>query len=141
MIRSASAQWTGGLKGGKGTLLTLSGALSSVPYSFSMRFEESPGTNPEELIAAAHAGCFTMQLSALLEKAGYVADKLDTQAKVTFEKVGEAFTVTKSDLTLNAKVPRIDQAQFQAIAEEAKRICPISRLLNLKMTLDARLEK
>jgi len=139
MKRSASAVWKGGLKDGRGTLSSSSGALSNVPYNFSMRFENETGTNPEELIAAAHAACFSMALSLSLGKAGMTAESINTTATVTLEKVGDAFTVTASHLDTTVRIPNADTAKFQEAAEGAKAGCPISRLLNTKITLDARL--
>src|SRR5262245_20931517 len=139
MKRSASAVWQGGLKDGKGTVSSESGALTNKPYNFRMRFEEEKGTNPEELIAAAHAACFSMALSLFLGNAGMTADSINTTATVTLEKVGDAFSVTSSHLDTTARVPNADQAKFQQAAEGAKAGCPISRLLNTKITLDARL--
>jgi osmotically inducible protein OsmC len=139
MQRSASAHWQGGLKDGRGTVTTASGVLSQTQYSFSTRFENGVGTNPEELIAAAHAGCFSMALSAQLEGAGLKADAIDTTAKLTFEKVGENFTITKIHLELRAKVPNADDAKFQKAAADAKAGCPVSRVLNAEITLDAKL--
>lgn len=131
--------WKGGLKDGRGTVSTNSGVLSSVPYNFSMRFENEKGTNPEELIAAAHAACFSMALSLFLGNAGMTADSIDTTATVTLEKVGDAFTVTASHLQTTAKIPNADRDAFQKAAEGAKAGCPISRLLNTKITLEAKL--
>jgi lipoyl-dependent peroxiredoxin len=140
MKRSASAIWQGNLKNGKGSLSTDSTVLKQTPYSFSTRFENGVGTNPEELIAAAHAGCFTMALSAELEKAGFTADTLATTAAVTLENVPQtSWTVTKIHLTNTAKVPNITPQQFAAIAAGAKAGCPISRLLKAEITLDASL--
>jgi osmotically inducible protein OsmC len=139
MKRTASAQWQGGLKDGKGTISTGSGILKNTQYSFSTRFENGIGTNPEELIAAAHAGCFTMALSAQLEKAGIKADSLDTTATVTMEKRETGWEVTESHLDLTARIPGADTDQFTAAANEAKANCPISRLLNAMITLDAKL--
>ena len=139
MKRSASAVWKGGLKDGRGTVSSSSGALSNVPYNFSMRFENETGTNPEELIAAAHAACFSMALSLFLGNAGMTADSINTTATVTLEKVGDAFTVTSSHLDTMVRIPNADKAKFQQAAEGAKAGCPISRLLNTKITLDARL--
>jgi lipoyl-dependent peroxiredoxin len=140
MKRTASATWLGDLKAGKGTLGTQSGVLKETPYSFTTRFESTPGTNPEELIAAAHAGCFTMALSAFLGKGGFTPQKLSTQAALTLEQVEGNWTVTAIHLDLTARVPGIDQAKFKEIAADAKTNCPISRLLNTKITLDAKLE-
>jgi lipoyl-dependent peroxiredoxin len=139
MKRSASAVWKGGLKDGRGTVSAGSGVLSNVPYNFSMRFEDEKGTNPEELIAAAHAACFSMALSGQLGNAGMTAESINTTATVTLEKVGEAFTVTSSHLDTTVKIPNADKAKFQEAAEGAKAGCPISRLLNTKITLDAKL--
>jgi len=139
MKRSASAVWKGGLKDGRGTVSSSSGALSNVPYNFSMRFENETGTNPEELIAAAHAACFSMALSLFLGNAGMTADSINTTATVTLEKVGDAFTVTSSHLDTTVRIPNADQAKFEQAADGAKAGCPISRLLNTKITLDARL--
>ncbi|MDH3209802.1 MAG: OsmC family protein [Burkholderiaceae bacterium] len=140
MKRTASAVWTGGLKDGKGSLSTPSGALKNVPYGFSMRFEDAPGTNPEELIAAAHAGCFSMALSAQLGEAGMTAESINTTATVTLDKVEGGFAVTAVHLNLAAKIPQADQKAFEAAAERAKVGCPISKLLNAKITLDAKLQ-
>jgi osmotically inducible protein OsmC len=127
--RSSSAVWNGGLKDGKGTITTGSGVLKDQSYTFVSRFENGNGTNPEELIAAAHAGCFSMALSAELEKAGHTGDQVATSATVVLEFVNGAPTVTKIHLKTEAKVPGIDDAQFQEIAKGAKENCPISRLL------------
>jgi osmotically inducible protein OsmC len=140
MKRSASAVWQGGLKDGKGTVSTESGALKQTPYSFSTRFEGVPGTNPEELIAASHAGCFSMALSAELGKAGINPETIRTSAVVTLENVASGWTVTQSHLDVTVKIPNADQAKFEAAASAAKAGCPISRLLNTKITMDARLE-
>jgi len=140
MKRNATAHWTGDLKTGKGDISTESGVLSSVPYSFSKRFETEKGANPEELIAAAHASCFTMALSAELAKAGMVAESLRTTCSVTFEKVGEKPTVTASHLDLVAKIPGGSSDAFLNAAHAAETGCPISRLLNTKITMDAKLE-
>lgn len=140
MQRTASAHWSGGLKDGKGTLSSASGVLKNTPYSFSTRFESQPGTNPEELIAAAHAGCFTMALSAQLGNAGITAQAIDTTATVTMEKTDAGFTVTASHLQVTAKIPGADQGKFDEATKNAKEGCPISRLLNAKITLDAKLE-
>ena len=136
-IRTADAEWTGGLKGGKGTMAFASGAYEG-PYSFSSRFEEGEGTNPEELIAAAHAGCFSMQFAALLEKAGHVPDRVATTAKVHLDPDGDGFTVTRIDLRTEAQVSGIDDDEFQKVADDAKRTCPVSRLLTgAEITVDA----
>jgi len=131
--------WKGGLKDGRGTVSTSSGVLSNVPYNFAMRFENETGTNPEELIAAAHAACFSMALSLFLGNAGMTAESINTTASVTLEKVGDAFTVTASHLDTTVRIPNADKAKFQEAAEGAKAGCPISRLLNTKITLDAKL--
>jgi osmotically inducible protein OsmC len=140
MKRKASAEWHGGLKDGKGALSTDSGVLSRTPYSFSTRFENGPGTNPEELIAAAHAGCFTMALSGQLGGAGLSAESLKTTATVTMEKLEAGWTITKVHLDLTARIPGADKAKFDAAAAAAKAGCPVSRLLNAEITLEARLE-
>ncbi len=139
MKRSASAVWKGGLQDGKGTVSTESGVLAAVPYNFKKRFETEPGTNPEELIAAAHASCFSMALSLFLGNAGMTAESIDTTATVTFEKVNDAFTITSSHLKTSVRIPNADAAAFQKAAEGAKAGCPISRLLNTTITLDAKL--
>lgn len=139
MKRDASAVWKGGLQDGKGTVSTASGVLSAVPYNFRMRFENEKGTNPEELIAAAHAACFSMALSLFLGQAGMTADSIETTAEVTLDRVEGAFTVTSSHLRTTVKIPNADRAAFEKAAEGAKSGCPISRLLNTKITLDARL--
>jgi lipoyl-dependent peroxiredoxin len=140
MQREANAVWSGGLKDGRGNLTTASGALKAIPYSFAMRFEEAPGTNPEELIAAAHAGCFSMALSGQLGAAGLTAERIDTRALVTLEKTDAGFTVTRSALTLRVRVPGADRAKVQAAADAAKAGCPISRLLNATVTLETTIE-
>jgi len=139
MKRKASAVWHGGLKDGKGSISTESGALKETQFSFGTRFEHGHGTNPEELIAAAHAGCFSMALSAELGRAGFTPASIHTTATVTLDKTGAGWTVTESDLELTAKVPGIDEGEFLAIADGAKAGCPISRLLNAKVTLFAKL--
>ncbi len=140
MKRKASAVWRGGLKDGKGSISTGSGVLAETQYSFSTRFESGIGTNPEELIAAAHAGCFSMAFSAELGKAGFTPEAIHTTATITLEKTDAGFTVTESHLDTTAKIPGIDEAKFMAIANGAKAGCPISRLLNTKIILDAKLE-
>jgi osmotically inducible protein OsmC len=137
--RTGSAVWSGGLKDGKGAISTQSGALKSYPYGFASRFEGMQGTNPEELIAAAHAGCFTMALSLILGEAGFVADEMNTSAKVTLEQVADGFAITASHLTLSAKIPKIDQATFDSIVAKAKAGCPVSKVLKAEITLDAKL--
>ena len=140
MKRTASAVWHGDLKKGKGTLSAPGGVLKETPYSFSTRFEDAPGTNPEELIAAAHAGCFTMAFSAFLGGANYIPDTLSTEASLTLEQVNGDWTITTIDLKLKGKVPGISEEKFQEIAAEAKAKCPVSRVLNAKITLTATLE-
>jgi len=140
MDRKASATWRGGLKDGKGILTSPSGVLNSTPYSFQTRFENEPGTNPEELIAAAHAGCFSMALSAQLGGAGMAPERIDTTATVTMEKQDAGFAITKVHLVCRAKVPGADARKFQQTAEAAKSGCPVSKVLNAKITLDAQLE-
>ncbi|WP_374595644.1 OsmC family protein [Sphingosinicella sp.] len=137
--RKGSAHWEGGLKDGRGSISTQSGALDKRPYGFAMRFEGVPGTNPEELIGAAHAGCFTMALSLILGEAGLTADSLDTTATVTLEKLETGFTITAIHLKLEASIPGTDDAAFQELAAKAKANCPVSKLLNANITLDAAL--
>ena len=140
MKRKASAVWQGGLKDGKGTISTDSGVLEQTQYSFSTRFEEGKGTNPEELIAAAHAGCFSMALSGQLGNAGMTAESINTMATVTLEKTDAGFTITKVHLDVTARIPGAEQAAFETAANNAKAGCPISRLLKAEITMDARLE-
>ena len=140
MDRKASATWFSGLKDGKGVLTSPSGVLKQTPYSFHTRFENEPGTNPEELIAAAHAGCFSMALSAQLGNAGMTPERIDTTATVTMEKVDAGFAITKIHLICRAKVPGSDSQKFLQAAEAAKSGCPVSKVLNAKITLDAALE-
>jgi len=139
MKRKASAVWKGAIKDGKGTISTESRVLSDTQYSFSSRFEEGNGTNPEELIAAAHSGCFSMALSGQLGNAGLTADRIHTTAAVTLEKTEAGFTVTAVHLKVSAKVPGSDEQAFETAANNAKAGCPISRLLNAKITMDATL--
>lgn len=140
MKRNAKAVWRGGLKDGKGTLQAPSGALRDVPYSFSTRFEDQPGTNPEELIAAAHAGCFSMQLSGKLNALGKTPTSIQTEATVTLEKGEAGFGVTGIHLDVVAEVPGLSPAEFEKVADDAKRTCPISRLLSsVPITMQARL--
>jgi osmotically inducible protein OsmC len=139
MKRSASAVWQGGLKDGKGTMSLESGIMKGVAYDFKKRFETDPGTNPEELIAAAHASCFSMALSGQLGNAGMTADSIETKATVTFEKTDAGFTITESHLETRVKVPNADKAKFDTAVNNAKSGCPISRVLNTKITLDAQL--
>ncbi len=140
MKRKASAVWQGGLKDGKGTISTDSGVLSNTQYSFSTRFESGIGTNPEELIAAAHAGCFSMALSAQLGNDGLVPESINTTATVTLEKTDAGFTVTEVHLDVTAKIPDGSREAFETAANNAKTGCPISRLLNAKITMEAKLE-
>ena len=140
MKRNASAEWQGDLKSGKGTISTASGVLDNTQYSFSTRFEEGKGTNPEELIAAAHAGCFSMAFSAQLGERGLKADSIRTTATVTLEKTDSGFAVTSSHLDMKARVPGADQAKFDEAAKAAKEGCPISKLLNATITMNAVLE-
>jgi len=140
MKRTASAAWSGGLKDGKGSITTQSGVLSNTRYGFNTRFEDGPGTNPEELIAAAHAGCFTMAVSAQLGAAGLTAESLKTSAAVTFDKVEGGFAITAVHLELVAKIPGATQQAFETAANNAKAGCPVSKVLNAKITLDAKLE-
>lgn len=140
MKRTGSAVWQGGLKDGKGSISTQSGALAEYPYGFAARFEGKPGTNPEELIGAAHAGCFTMALSLILGEAGLKADRMETSADVTLDKVDDGFAITSVHLTLKAKIPGADQAKFEELTNKAKVGCPVSKVLNTKITLDATLE-
>lgn len=138
--RDGSAVWSGGIKDGKGQISTASGALKDQPYGFNTRFEDAPGTNPEELIGAAHAGCFTMALSGQLGQAGLTADELRTKATVSMEKVEGGFSITAVHLELVAKIPGASQEAFDKAATTAKENCPVSKLLNAKITLDAKLE-
>ena len=138
--RKASAEWRGGLKDGKGTITSGSGVLDQTQYSFGTRFEEGKGTNPEELVAAAHAGCFAMAFSAQLGEAGLTPESVRTEATVTLDKQADGFAVTSSHLVLRAKIPGADQAAFDKAAQAAKAGCPISKLLKAEITLDASLE-
>jgi osmotically inducible protein OsmC len=139
ITRTGSARYEGLGKGGKGHVSTGSGVLDEQPYGFNTRFEDAPGTNPEELIAAAHAACFTMALSFALAREGFEAGTLETSAKVSLEKEGDGFTITRSDLTLKATIDGIDEARFGEIARTAKENCPVSKLLNAEITLDFKL--
>ena len=139
MKRSGRAVWRGGLKDGKGTVSTDSGVLSATPYDFRTRFESEKGTNPEELIAAAHAACFSMALSMILGQDGMTAESIDTRATVTLEQVGGAFAVTSSHLETTVKIPGADRTRFEKAAEAAKSGCPISKLLNARITMEAKL--
>jgi osmotically inducible protein OsmC len=139
MSTFGSAVWSGGIKDGKGAISTKSGALKDYPYGFASRFEGKPGSNPEELIGAAHAACFIMALSLILGEAKLTAEKMDCQADVTLEKVADGFAITKVHLTLKAKIPGADDAKFQELAANAKAGCPVSKLLKAEITLDASL--
>ena len=139
MKRSGSAVWKGGLKDGHGTLSAESGVLSGVPYNFAKRFESEPGTNPEELIAAAHAACFSMALSARIAAAGMRADSIETTATVTLDQVDGGFAITASHLQTKVRIPNADQAAFEKATESAKAGCPVSKLLNATITMDATL--
>ena len=139
MTTYGTAKWQGGLKDGKGAITTKSGALSDYPYGFASRFEGKPGTNPEELIGGAHAGCFTMALSLILEQAGFKADEMNTKAEISLVKQGDGFAITKSQLTLRAKIPGIDDAKFKELAGMAEKGCPVSKVLNCEIVLDAAL--
>src|SRR5437588_987335 len=139
MIRKAKAVWRGTGRDGKGHLSTDSGVLAETPYSFRTRFENEKGTNPEELIAAAHAGCFTMALAFGLQAAGHAPTQLTTEAAVTLEKEGQGFRISRSALTLRAQVPNLDETKFAEMAREAEKNCPVSKVLNAAITLDAKL--
>jgi len=140
MKRTGSAVWQGGIRDGKGTVSTESGVLDGAQYSFSTRFEDGKGTNPEELLAAAHAGCFSMALSKQLNDAGLTADSINTTAAVRLEKTDAGFSITKVHLDVTARVPGADAAAFETAANNAKAGCPVSRLFNAEITLDAKLE-
>jgi osmotically inducible protein OsmC len=140
MQRKASAIWKGGLKDGKGAVSSSSGVLNSTPYSFSTRFENTPGTNPEELIAAAHAGCFSMALSGQLGAANLTASSIETTAMLTMEKLDSGWTITAVHLDVVGHVPNADQAAFQKAAENAKSGCPVSKVLKANITMSAKLE-
>ena len=140
ITKTASAIWQGDLKTGKGQLSTESGALKANPYGFNTRFEGQPGTNPEELIGAAHAGCFSMAFSMILGEAGLTAERIDTIAEVTLDKQPDGFAITAVHLILKAKVPGASQEQFTEIANKAKAGCPVSKVLNAQISLDATLE-
>jgi osmotically inducible protein OsmC len=139
MIKKGSAFWKGSLKEGGGTISTETGVLKNAPYGFKARFEDGPGTNPEELIGAAHAACFSMALSLGLGNAGFTAESIQTEAAVRLEKVGDGFAITHSDLVCVAKIPNIDDRTFQQIAEQTKAGCPVSKVLNAKISLAAKL--
>lgn len=137
--RKGSAVWKGGLKDGRGALTTESGALSGYPYGFASRFEGQKGSNPEELLAAAHAGCFTMALSLILGEEGLTAEEMNTSAAVTLEKLDSGFAVTAVHLTLKANIPGADRATFEGLAAKAKANCPVSKLFKAEITLDVSL--
>jgi osmotically inducible protein OsmC len=139
MIRKAKAVWNGTGRDGTGHLFSDSGVLASTPYSFNTRFENEKGTNPEELIAAAHAGCFTMALAFGLQRAGFTPTELSTEAAVSLEPEGAGFRISRSALTLRASVPDLDQAEFARLAQDAEKNCPVSKALNAEITLDAKL--
>jgi lipoyl-dependent peroxiredoxin len=139
MIRKAKAIWRGTGRDGSGNLSTDSGVLASTPYSYKTRFENERGTNPEELIAAAHAGCFTMAVAFGLQSAGYTPTELSTEAAVTLISEGQGFRISRSALSLRARVPNIDEATFTRLASDAEKNCPVSRVLNAEITLDAKL--
>jgi lipoyl-dependent peroxiredoxin len=139
MIRKARAVWRGAGRAGNGNLSTDSGVLADTPYSFKTRFENERGTNPEELIAAAHAGCFAMALAFRLQAAGYTPIELSAEAAVTLEPEGQGFRISRSALSLRAQVPNLDEASFGQIAEDAEKNCPVSRVLKAEITLDAKL--
>jgi osmotically inducible protein OsmC len=139
MERKATAVWQGGLKDGKGAISTESKALSSLPYSFGTRFESAPGTNPEELLGAAHAGCFSMALSARLGEAGITPERIETTATITFEKLPSGFAITRSHLDVTVKATGADRAKFESAAESAKSGCPLSKVLKAEITMNARL--
>jgi osmotically inducible protein OsmC len=140
MVKKAWAVWTGGIKDGGGTLSTETGVLKEAPYGFKSRFESGPGTNPEELIGAAHAGCFSMALSLMLGEAGLKPERIETHAAVTIEKAGGGFEITSSHLEVKAKVPGADRAKFEEIANKAKAGCPVSKLMKARITMEAELQ-
>ncbi len=139
MIKKAWAVWKGGIKDGGGTISTETGVLDEAPYGFRARFEDGKGTNPEELIGAAHAGCFSMALSLMLGEAGMTAERIETHADVTLEKVGAGFKITASHLTVSARIPGADPAKFHEVAERAKAGCPVSKLMKARITMAATL--
>jgi len=139
MIKKGSAVWEGSFRDGSGTISTESGALKKAPYGVSARFEDQPGSNPEELIAAAHASCFSMALSLMLGDAGFEPASIETTAAVKLEKVGDGFAITSSHLSVHARIPGIDQDRFSEVASLAKAGCPVSKALNLEITMDATL--
>ena len=140
MVKKAWAVWKGSVKEGGGTISTETGVLREAPYGFKSRFENGKGTNPEELIGAAHAGCFSMALSMMLGMAGLTVEKIETHAAITLDKVADGFEITASHLTVKAKIPGANSAQFQEIAGKAKAGCPVSKLLKARITMDATLE-
>lgn len=140
IVKKGSAVWTGGFEDGSGTISTETGVLNEAPYGTKARFEEGPGTNPEELIGAAHAACFSMALSLMLGEADLAPDEIRTTAAVTLEKVGDGFAITASHLSVSARIPGADQAKFDEIANKAKAGCPVSKLLNAKISMDAALQ-
>lgn len=140
MIRKANAVWRGTGRDGEGALSSASGVLQDTPYSFKTRFEDQPGTNPEELIAAAHAGCFTMALAFAMQREGFTPEELSTEAAVSLDQDGPGFKISKSALTLRARVPGLSEAKFQELAETAEKTCPVSRVLNAEITLEVLLE-
>lgn len=140
MSKKATAIWKGSVKEGGGTISTETGVLRDAPYGFKSRFEDGKGTNPEELIAAAHAGCFSMALSMMLGEAGSPPERIQTEAAVTIEKKGDALVITASHLTVSARVPGMDKAKFLEVANKAKEGCPVSKVLNAEITMDATLE-
>jgi osmotically inducible protein OsmC len=140
MDRKATAVWQGGIKDGKGTITTESKALNAVPYSFAMRFESAPGTNPEELLGAAHAGCFSMALSGQLGQAGITPERITTTSTVTIEKQPDGFTITRVHLDVAVKAPGADRAKFETAAQNAKAGCPLSKVLKADISMDAKLE-
>jgi len=139
MKKSASAAWSGSFKEGRGTISTETGVLHEAPYGFRSRFESGPGTNPEELIGAAHAACFSMAFAAKLGAAGFTPERIETRAEITFDKVGDGFAITRSHLTMRAAVPGIDEGTFRRIALDAKEHCPVSRVLAAEISMDAQL--
>jgi len=139
MSTFGTAKWQGGLKDGKGAISTKSGALTDYPYGFASRFEGKPGTNPEELIGAAHAGCFTMALSLILGEAGFTAEQMDTRSEITLEKQGDGFAITKAHLILKAKIPGITEEKFKELTGMAEKGCPVSKVLKAEISLDASL--
>ena len=140
ITKYATAHWSGGLKDGKGEISTQSGVLKQQPYGFNTRFEDKPGTNPEELLGAAHAACFAMALSGILGGAGLTATSLDAKSEIVLEKQGEGFAITSAKLTLEAAIPNATEEQFRELAEKAKAGCPVSKLFNATITLDAKLK-